>query len=594
MTTIVNNARAAASLDRPSTTPRWLNFRARLNRWWQRQGALSIASALAIGVLALPVTAGMIGVLLPAFGWLPATGARQFSLEPWRLLLAQPGLGRSILISLACGLVSATGALVIVTLFLAGFTGTRMFGRVRRLISPLLSVPHAAAAFGLAFLIAPSGWIARLLSPWATGWTRPPDWLIVNDSWGLSLMAALVSKEVPFLLLMSLAALPQIDAPNRLALARTLGYGPVTAWFKVIWPALYPLIRLPVFAVIAYATAVVDMAMIIGPGNPPTLGVMVLRWQTDPDLSMRLTAAAGALLLLLVTLLALALWIGAERLLGVFSTPLLTDGRRDNGDRTMAVLGGAGMIAVAVALIMGLCGLAVWSLAGLWPFTAGLPALSLANWQAHGPAIPQPLLATLTIAALATAAATIIVIGALENEVQRNRRPNPGALLILYLPLLVPPVAFLFGLSLVNEALGLRPGFWPVVAGHMIFVLPYVYLSLSEAYRRLDRRWSLLARSLGRSEWQTILAVRLPLLLTPILTALAVGMSVSVGQYLATQLLGAGRVLTVTTEAVALASGGDRRVIGVWALTQSLLPMAGFLFAIAAPRLIWRHRRDML
>ena len=41
-----------------------------------------------------------------------------------------------------------------------------------------------------------------------------------------------------------------------------------------------------------------------------------------------------------------------------------------------------------------------------------------------------------------------------------------------------------------------------------------------------------------------------------ILTAAAVGFAVSVGQYLPTLLIGAGRLPTITTEAVALASGG--------------------------------------
>ncbi len=46
------------------------------------------------------------------------------------------------------------------------------------------------------------------------------------------------------------------------------------------------------------------------------------------------------------------------------------------------------------------------------------------------------------------------------------------------------------------------------------------------------------------------------------LTALAVGFAVSIGQYLPTLLLGWGRVPTITTEAVALSSGGDRRIDG--------------------------------
>ena len=58
-------------------------------------------------------------------------------------------------------------------------------------------------------------------------------------------------------------------------------------------------------------------------------------------------------------------------------------------------------------------------------------------------------------------------------------------------------------------------------------------------------------------------------------------------------LAGAGRVTTITTEAVALASGGNRRVIGVYAFLQMLLPAFGFLVATAVPALLFRHRRAM-
>jgi putative thiamine transport system permease protein len=145
-------------------------------------------------------------------------------------------------------------------LFLAGSFEGRTFRWMRRALSPILAVPHAAAAFGLAFLIAPSGLIARALSPWATGWQRPPDLLILQDPMGLAMMAGLITKEIPFLMLMALAALAQIDAPRRMAMGRTLGYAPMAAWFKTVVPALYPLLRLPIFAVIAYASAQIALA----------------------------------------------------------------------------------------------------------------------------------------------------------------------------------------------------------------------------------------------------------------------------------------------------------------------------------------------
>ena len=113
---------------------------------------------------------------------------------------------------------------------MASFVDTAAFAVVRRLLGPLLAVPHAAAAFGIAALIAPSGLLIRLASPWATGLERPPDLLIVNDPWGLALVLGLAAKEAPFLLLMLIAALPQAETTRRILVARTLGYRPQAAF----------------------------------------------------------------------------------------------------------------------------------------------------------------------------------------------------------------------------------------------------------------------------------------------------------------------------------------------------------------------------
>ena len=83
------------------------------------------------------------------------------------------------------------------------------------------------------------------------------------------------------------------------------------------------------------------------------------------------------------------------------------------------------------------------------------------------------------------------------------------------------------------------------------------------------------------------------MLAAPVLTAAAVGMAVSIGQYLPTLLIGGGRIVTLTTEAVALSSGGNRRIIGTYAMLQLVLPAAGFGLALALPALLFRNRRGM-
>ena len=84
------------------------------------------------------------------------------------------------------------------------------------------------------------------------------------------------------------------------------------------------------------------------------------------------------------------------------------------------------------------------------------------------------------------------------------------------------------------------------------------------------------------------------MLLRAILTAAAVGFAVSVGHYLPTLLIGAGRMTTITTEAVALASGGDRRVIGVYAFLQTGAAGARLRWLPRPSRhLLFRNRRAM-
>ncbi|KMK65200.1 hypothetical protein IMCC21224_1130 [Puniceibacterium sp. IMCC21224] len=289
---------------------------------------LGLVPALTLLAMLGPVIAGLGGTILPAIGYLPAAGLRDISIEPVRALLDWPGLALAAQLSLQSGLAATALSLGIVTLVMAGWSGTRVFGVIERLLSPLLSVPHAATAFGLAFLIAPSGWIARVLSPGLTGWDRPPDLLIVQDPMGLALIAGLAAKEMPFLLLMALAAQGQSDASRRMRVAQTLGYGRLGGWLRAVFPAIYAQIRLPVYVVLAFSMSVVDVAMILGPSTPPTLSVQIVRWMSDPDLSQRLTASAAALLQLVLVVGGLCLWRVGEIVVARLGLRWAAGGRR--------------------------------------------------------------------------------------------------------------------------------------------------------------------------------------------------------------------------------------------------------------------------
>ena len=137
--------------------------------------------------------------------------------------------------------------------------------RWARAVAPLLATPHSALAIGLAFLVAPSGWLVRWVSPGLTGFTLPPDVSTVGHWSGWPMVACLLLKEVPYLMLMTLAALNQVDSRRQVDAARSLGHPPAGAALKVVLPQLYPQLRLPIYAVLAFSLTVVDVALVLGP-----------------------------------------------------------------------------------------------------------------------------------------------------------------------------------------------------------------------------------------------------------------------------------------------------------------------------------------
>lgn len=118
-----------------------------------------------------------------------------------------------------------------------------------------------------------------------------------------------------------------------------------------------------------------------------------------------------------------------------------------------------------------------------------------------------------------------------------------------------------------------------------------MFLALAGSYRYLDPRWAKVGAGLGLSPAAVFFKLKLPLLFSPIMLAIAIGLAVSFGQYLPTLLTGAGRVPTVTTEAVALANGGSRRLVAVYALLQILMPALGFMLAYWCSRLLYHPKQ---
>lgn len=507
-------------------------------------------------------------------------------------VLAWPGLGTAVRLSVTTGMGATVISLIIVALLMAAWSGTRPFRWFERALAPLLSIPHSAAAFGFAALLAPSGWIARIFSPWLTGWDRPPDLLILNDPAGLAMTLGLVVKEVPFLLFMTLSALGQSEPRARTRIASSLSYGRIKGWLVAVFPSVYRQLRLPVYVVLAYSMTVIDVALVLGPTTPPPLSVQVLRWMSDPTLGFRDEAAAAALLQLGLVAGAMALWRVGEMLVARLGLRWAVSGTRAKREAPLrAVSGGLGLVVAGIAL-GGLVALFFWSVAAFWPFPDAIPGWSMKSWARHAPALAGAGRQTAVVAGVSVLIGLVLTLWLLEAVARRQVRLKK-LIWVIYVPLVVPQAVFLPGLQVAFLHLGADRGLFPVALAHLAFVFPYMILALADPYAAFDQRITQAGASLGASPWAQVLRLKWPMLLRPILTAAAIGGAVSIGQYLPTVLMGGGRVQTLTTEAVALASGGDLRAIGVFAIVLAAAAFGPFALAAALPRAVFYNRRAM-
>ena len=553
--------------------------------------------ALVLGVIGFgliaPIGFGLWQTGRAAFGLLPALGFHILSFAPWRALVDLPGFATSLRLTLVTGLGSTLLSLLLATGFCAAVHARMKSSAGTRMLTPFLAVPHAAMAVGLAFVLAPSGWIARVVAPLA-GWSAPPVVATVNDGWGLALMIGLMVKEVPFLLLVILSALSQIPVALHMAAGRSLGYGRGVVWIKIIMPQVWPMIRLPVWVVLAYALSAVDMAIILGPSNPPTLALAVMRWFTDPNPAMILPASAGAVLQAVIVVAAIAaFWIGERVARGLGLWWIRRGGRGLSAEPGLW----AATACVMVLMLLGalaMLSLLIWSLSWRWSFPQIVPeSWSLKPWSGHSSDWTRALANTVLLGGVTTAVSLLLAVAWLEGEDRARQRRAPWAEALIYLPLLIPQIGFLFGLNIAFLQVGISGGMLAVVWAQTLFVFPYVMIALSDPWRALDPRMAAAAAALGAGPWRRLVAVKLPILLRPVLTAAAVGVAVSVAQYLPTLFMGAGRIATLTTEAVTLSSGSDRRVTGVYATLQAALPFAAYLAAFLLPAILHRNRRGL-
>jgi len=570
-------------------------------------------------LLCIPVLAGLVGVIFPALGYFPAIGANTFSTQVFATLFGLPDIWQMMWLSLFTGIGSTLLAVIAAFCILATFYQSSLLGKIQGVLSPFLVFPHAAAAISLLFVVSPSGIFAavttRLNAYFSHAFTTPfvneisemalpaaNDGTLLYDSLGLSILIALSLKELPFILLMTLSVMSQPLVKKKLTgyvkVGTALGYSPTASFFKLVLPTIFSQIKLPLLAVLVFATSNVEIPLILGPNNPSTLAVAIMHWFNHIDLSMRLLASSAAVVQVAVSAVAVLLFFGIERLVTYTGKRSLSGGNRYFADAVLRTCGFVIMAFYIILICTGVYTVVVYSFAKQWHFPLLLPeGLTLLHWNTATSALTTPLINTLLLGVLVSTTSLVLVLFTLESEQLKPARAvaENAFSVSLFLPLLVPGVAFLYGLVWFQQLVFQNAVWFHTYVAHMVYVLPYVFLSMAVAYRKFDNRYAMVAKSLGKTPWQVFYHVKLPSLFSAIMVAWALGLAISFSQYLPTLLASGGTLPTVTTEAVASVSGSSTRLTAVYVIIQAVMPLIGFMIAWYMPAVATRRRsRQML
>jgi putative thiamine transport system permease protein len=237
-------------------------------------------AALPLFLIFLLPLALSLALMVPAFADVAA----------FKALLDHPQFWGAVRLTLFTGLAATFLSLICALMIIAG--------RIRKppQAGVMLAVPHLSLAIGLSLLIMPAGLPARIIAlPF--GWISPPQWVTTQDPYGLALTAALVLKETPFLVWAFASLLNRDDLQQSFAgqsaVARSLGHGPSSVFLRIIAPQLLKRTVWPLVAVLAYSLTVVDMAIVIGPTQPPTFAQLIWTDLNDAEPAKAARGAAG-------------------------------------------------------------------------------------------------------------------------------------------------------------------------------------------------------------------------------------------------------------------------------------------------------------
>jgi iron(III) transport system permease protein len=433
------------------------------------------------------------------------------------------------------GLAAAIGVPLAFVFERYDFPGRRVLGS---LVALPAVMPPLVGVIAFLFLYGESGFVARAVRA-VTGTESP--WRLQGPA--AILLVHAYSMYVYFYLF-TRAGLAKLDA-SMLEAAASLGAGGWTTFRRVTVPLLRP--SLAGAALLTFMTALGSFsAPYVFGGGFRVMTTQIVATKLNGDLPMAMLETAALTVLALLGFALIQRSEGSRLVVSVGKgTPPALRVIENPAARRLAAL--AGWL-LAIVLLLPHATLVLISLVPLntWTTEALPPSLTLANYGAVFSETEKlrPLVNSLWMAAVATAAALGVAVWAGQLVVRRRVRLGRAIETLLALPWAVPGTVLAIGLSTLFSVESPWTGRWVLVGTLAILPLAYFVRNLPLAgravlagFRQLDPALDEAAQSLGAGRWKRLWRVTLPLLKPALAAGGALAFVTALGDFVVSILL---------------------------------------------------------
>jgi len=225
-----------------------------------------------------------------------------------------------------------------------------------------------------------------------------------------------------------------------------------------------------------------------------------------------------------------------------------------------------------------------------WPYPALIPEVVSSGYYSHVfTGNRQTLMAVVTSILLAFCVmllSLLIAVPTGKSIACYNFRGKGFIKILVLVPLIVPSIAVITGIQISMIRLGLTGTFVGVALIQTLFAMPYAIRIMTNVFEIVGNDLEQQATVLGAGAVSVFLKVTLPRIMPGLLSAGALGFTVSIAQYVTTFMIGGGRIITVAMLIVPHIRSREHHIAAVYSV---ILILAALLSLYLTEKVVRRY-----